>query len=349
VFRREPKLGTSPKKPQQKPKRSRWEVEQRRRLLVEIVIVVTIVAAIALVGYGYYDARIKPWHQPIVQVNGRTFDMEYYVKMLRFWGTSGSQNTDLARSVGTVMIDYELLRQAAASSEFGVEIKEEEVAAKIRSYFSYDSNTESLEAFYSRLQSGLAQLGLTWNDLEEMLIRPMLIQEEIRQSIEASDYVAGVPVEHVNVQAMLITGSDNATEARAKWTAGADFDQLTKDYSPTTSYGKASGGTLGEWMPPGIGEPTFEEYAFGEGGDAKLGLISDPIEDAEQEGKFWLIRVLGHQTMPLGQEDRDVLVGSAYRDWLDDEREAEENVIVNYLEGDDGYAKIFWALQHVNV
>ena len=352
MFRKEPKLKTSPRRPAPKPKRSRWEVEQRRRLIVEIVIIVTIVAALALVGYGYYDARIKPWHQPIVRVNDQTFDMEYYVKMLRFWGVGGQgnpyQDTDLARSVGTVIIDYELLREAA-SSDFAIEIKEEEVSAKIRSYFGFDSNQQTLEEFYSRLQDGLAQLGLTWNDLEDMLIKPMLIQEKIRQIMGEADYPSGVPVEYVRVQAMLVTGSDNASAARAEWIEGADFDQLITDFSPSVSYGKSSSGSQGEWMAAGIGEATLDEFAFGEGTDAKFGITSDPIEDSEKEGKFWLIRVLGKQMMPLSQDDSDVLVSNEYREWLEDEREAEDNVVVNYLEGEDGYDKIFWALQHVNV
>ncbi len=350
MFRREPKVRGSARRPSQKPKRSRWEVETRRRLIVEIVIVVTIVTALALVGYGYYDARIKPWHQTIVQVNHETFDMEYYVKMLRLWGVGSSDNPyDLASSVGGVIVDYELLREAAASPEFAVEISQEDVAAKIRSYLGYDSNTQSLEDFYAQLQNLLAQVGLSWSDLERMLIKPMLLQEGIHRAIGDADYPSGVPVEQVRVQAMLVTGSDNATAAREQWAAGADFDQLTTDFSSSTSYGKSSSGSQGEWMPRGIGETTFDEFAFGEGSVEKFGLISDPIEDSEQAGKFWLIRVSGKEMTPLSQDDRDVLVSSAYRDWLESERESEDNVIVNHLDGDAGFEKIYWALQHVSV
>jgi hypothetical protein len=349
MFRREPKVRGSARKPSQKPKRSRFEVERQRRILVEIVIVVTIVAALALVGYGYYDARIKPWHQSIVQVNNRTFDMEYYVKMLRLWGVGGSDNPyDLASSVGGVIVDYELLREKA-SPEFAVEISQEEVDARMRSYFGFDSNTQSLEDFYAQLQSGLAQLGLSWSDLEEMLIEPMLLQEGIQRAIGDADYPSGVPAEQVRVQAMLVTASDNATAAREQWAAGADFDQLTTDFSSSTSYGKSSAGSEGEWMPRGMGEATFDDFAFGEGSGDKFGLISDPIEDSEQAGKFWLIRVSGKEVTPLSQDDRDVLVSRAYRDWLESERTAEGNVIVNYLDGDSGFEKVYWALQHLSV
>ena len=51
-----------------------------------MVIVVAIVSVLAIVGYGYYDTHVKPWHQAIVRVNDETFDMRYFVKMFRLWG-----------------------------------------------------------------------------------------------------------------------------------------------------------------------------------------------------------------------------------------------------------------------
>ena len=345
MFRRERKAGLSAKK-LSKVKRSRWEEERRRRLIVEIVIVLTIIAALALVGYGYYDARIKPWHQTIVEVNDETFNMRYYVKMLRLWDVSGIQDMELASAVGGLIVDYELLRQVAIP-EFTIEITEEEVQAKTLSFLGFNPNEQTIEDFYGRIQTALQDRGMTWSDFEEMVIRPMLIQEKMREAIGDTEYASGIPVEYVRVQAMLVTGSDNATAARAQWEAGTDFDQLVNDFSPSVSYGKTSDGTIGEWMPRGIGESTFEEFAFGEGREAKFGLVSEAVEDSEEAEKFWLIRVLGKQEMPLTEDDREVLIGNSYSEWLENEREAEENVIVNHLEGEAGYDKIYWALGHV--
>jgi hypothetical protein len=353
MFRRKPKAEEPRRKPSPKVKRSRAEVEKRRRFIVEVVIVITILAAVGLVGYGYYDTQIKPWHQNIVRVNDEAFNMRYYVKMLRLWGVGSSgnwsQDIELAQSVATVMIDYELLRQAAASPEFSIKLTDEEVGDRLRAYSGFDGNTESIEDFNARLQAILRQYGLSWSDLEDMLIKPMLIQEKLRQIMGERDYASGVPVEYVRVQAMLVTGSDNATAAREEWLSGEDFDQLLKDFSPSKSYGKLSNGVQGEWMPRGMGESSLEAFAFGDGSGEKFGLISDPIEDSEQEGKFWLVRVLGKQVMPLTQDDRDVLIGNAYREWLEDEKEPESNVIVNYLEGASGFDKIFFALDHLDV
>lgn len=353
MFRKKPKAGEPTRKPSPRVRRSRWEVENRRRATVEVVIVITILAALSLVGYGYYDTQIKPWNQQIVRVNNETFDMRHYVKMLRLWGVGGGgdpyQDIEMAWSVATVMIDYELKRQAAASPDFSIEITDEEVSDRLRAYFGFDGNQETIQDFNARLQEGLKQFGLAWSDLENMLIKPMLIEEKLRQVMGDRAYAAGVSVEYVRVQAMLVKGSDNATAAREDWISGKDFDQLVTDFSPSMSYGKSSNDGQGKWMPLGMGEATFEAFAFVEGSGEKFGLISDPIEDSEQEGQFWLIRVLGKQVMPLTQDDRDILIGNDYREWLENERESESNDIVNYLDKDSGYDKIFFALDNVSV
>jgi len=158
---------------------SRWEKERRRRRIIEIVILVTIVAVLGLIGYGYYNTRIKPWHQLIVKVNDKVFDMSYYVKMLRLWG--GDLSGEKLEEVVVMIERHELLRQAAKESD--INISDDEVEQELRDLLSFDPDKESEEEFAQRYQDLLNTLRLSDKDFRQMFIEPMLLEEKLREQM----------------------------------------------------------------------------------------------------------------------------------------------------------------------
>lgn len=158
---------------------SRWEKERRRRRVIEIVILVTIVAVLGLIGYGYYNTRIKPWHQLIVKVNDKVFDMSYYVKMLRLWG--GDLSGEKLEEVVVMIERHELLRQAAKESD--INISDDEVEQELRDLLSFDPDKESEEEFAQRYQDLLNTLRLSDKDFRQMFIEPMLLEEKLREQM----------------------------------------------------------------------------------------------------------------------------------------------------------------------
>jgi len=329
--------------------RSRWGREKRWRYIIEAIIVLTIVAVPAIVGYGYYDTRIKPWHQPIVRVNDTVFDMGYFVKMLRVYGLDSTSDISSAissaQSVATTIQDNELMKQGL-EKDFGVVISDEAIQGKIRELVVSDNATdEEFQQKYKEVLDYYAKMGVTEKDLKQMIVAPILIEEELRQRVGDQAYPADQEFEHVRVQAMLVAGADNATAVRDAWSTDGDFDKLVVDYSPSKSYGETSSDNVtGEWIPQGIESAAFGEFAFAE---ESVGTLSNPIPESEGSENYWVIKVLEKGSRLLSAGDRDTLIGAAFGKWLEDAKSAEANKMVNYLDSADGYSKIYWALDHI--
>lgn len=326
--------------PKRKP--SKWEMERRRRQFVIAVIALTIVSALALVGYGYYATRIKPWHQPIVRVNDTVFDMDYFVKMLRLSGAGQNpyQDVGLAQSTALTLINHELMRQGA-QEQFGIVVSEEAVNGKIRELFGSGITDEEFEQTYRGAMEYLADISVSEGDFKRLGVEPEVIQSELLDRIGGADYPVSGLFPHARIQAILVVGSDNATVVKERWSEG--IEQLAGDFSASRYYPNTDNV---EWVPMGLESSTFDDYVFGEGSD-NLGWISDPIEDSEHSGSYWVVQVLGREDRPLDEEHRNVLVQQAFGEWLDDEKEPEVNAIINYVEGEAGLGKIDWALDNV--
>lgn len=318
------------KRPLSKPER-----EKRRRVLVVMLIVLAIVSATSIVVYGHYDTNVKPWHQRIAKVNGTIIEMRPFVKALRLGGVT---NLTQAMDTASMMIDKELMRQYL-QSEFNVVITEEDVDTKIRGILVSDNATdEEFEERYDNLAAVLKRYKLSVKDYRDLFIKPLLVEEALKKQIGDRDYPATSSFEHVQVQALLVEGSDNATQLKARWENGEAFDELIEDESVSDHYSA-------EWVPRGIRSEAFDSYAFGQ--DTPLDAIGDPFRDSDASEKYWIIKVLGREDRLLSESDRDTLIDKAFDRWLKDFRNSEDNEIVNYLDEEGGRAKIYWALDHV--
>lgn len=327
--------------------RSKAESEKRRRALILLLIVVAIVASLGTVGYGYYNTDVKPWHQRIVKVNGTVIEMRAFVKTLRLNGATDSSS---AASCAGTMEENELKRQYLGS-EFGVTVSDNAVDAELRTMLVADNATEDQ---YQEALSGLRanlknQLGLSIGDLKKLYVRPSLVDKELREQISDRDYPSTDNFEHAQVQALLIKGSDNATTIRTRWETGESFKALSSDNAVSSSVRDFSAdNTTINWVAKGIKSEAFDNCTFA----ATYGALSDPIEDSDSPGNYWVIKVIARESMPLSDADRGTLVGKVLDKWLEDAKKSEDNNIVNYVfvEGGTakgGTAKLNFALDHV--
>jgi hypothetical protein len=341
--------------------RSKAETEKRRRLLIVLLILLAVVSSVSVVGYGYYDTNVKPWHQRIVKVNGTVIEMRSFVKMLRLqqnYANYYSSSTEWARQAATSLEENELMRQGL-EDQFGVDIGEvtsdEAVEAFLRSIFVSngkisDNATEDeyQQAYQDWLAGWKKTYGISEKDILDLGIEPSLVQKELQKQIGDRDYPATDNFDHAQVQALLITGSDNATLMRTRWENGEAFDTLATDNSVSESRRDfAADNTTIEWVPKGIESTAFDNYTFSE--DTSLGVISPTIPDTDNPDNYWLIKVVTTAWRPLSESDRNTLVSAAFTKWLEDAKEPENNDIVYYLEEKGGQAKLAWALDHVAV
>jgi hypothetical protein len=337
-------VGGLARKTESKRGRSKWDVERRRRHIVLVIISLTIVSALAIIGYGYYATRIKPWHQPIVRVNDTVLDMDYFVKMLRLWGVGQDPYSDVesAQSIAVTMISNELMRRGA-EEQFGIVVSEEAVNGKIREIFGSEMTDEEFEQKYKEVIASLAESGLSEGDFKRKYVESEVIRTELLNRFGEAKYPVDEVFPHVHIQAILVVGSDNATAVRERWSEG--IEQLAEAFSASSYYPTTDNV---EWVSMGLESSALDDYVFGEGSkEENLGRISDPIEDSEQSGSFWVIQVLGKEGRPLSDDHRDVLIGKAFNEWLDNEKKPEVNEVINYLESEAGYGKISWALENV--
>jgi parvulin-like peptidyl-prolyl isomerase len=280
------------KRRQEEPKRKvpKWERERQRRRIVQILIVIVIISASVIVGYGYYDARVKPWHQSIVRVNDTVFDMRYFVNMLRLYGATGQDPNQDAQLVDVVvgsLQNYEIVRQGAEG--FGIYANTTGMEAEMKRQFGFDAEEETPAEFDARVEEFAEGRGLSTEDIYEMWIKPAVLQRELQEYLGERDYPEGDAFEHVQIKAMLLGTEDEALEVKDRWHAEG-FDQLVNSSSPSRHYPEESEEV---WLPRGIESEAFDESAFGQGSE-NLGVLSEPVRDTEYwtKGGYWLVMVV---------------------------------------------------------
>jgi len=92
-----------------------------------------IAAVLITIGVGWYLNQYRPLHQTVIKVNDTTFNMDYYVKALKFYGKDQSPYYmySLADSMVEIIEQNELIRQEA--TELGITVSRDEVDKELKS------------------------------------------------------------------------------------------------------------------------------------------------------------------------------------------------------------------------
>ena len=284
------------KKKVEKPRReftrrqvSHWQQQKRRQRIIAISGISIVAVVIVLVGAGWYISQYRPLRETVIRVNDTEFNMDYYVKTLKFYGEGQTSYYMYSLADEAVMIieQNELVRQEAM--KLGISVSNDAV----------DEELKSREPPLSR----------DYRDL----VRAEMLMTKLRDDYFEQEVPAFGEQRHIIV--MFLESESQAQEVRAKLEAGEDFAELAGELSLD---GLSEDGDLG-WQFKDVltillGTPVLGEHAF----SAEVGVLSQPIYD-EDKAKgigYWLIEVLE------GEEDSEEVSVQAML--LESEEEARE-------------------------
>jgi hypothetical protein len=210
---------------------AKWQKEQRRRRFLHIGIIIAIVAVVGIIVYGIYDAKIKPWRQPIVKVNGQVLNMNDYVQFLRVQGVDSNTDVETARDYVDVMVDCELMRQAA--KEYGIypQVTDE-----------VDDQLEKLKQSYQEaeqdFQQQLKELKITEADLKRWWIEPQVLTAKLADFISSDpddegleEYYIPKEAEQVELFGILVGTEEEANSVIGELNNNEEFSLLAREYS----------------------------------------------------------------------------------------------------------------------
>ena len=284
------------KKKAEKPKReftkrqlSRWQQQKRRQRIIFGSGILIIVAVLSVVGAGVYNRwyvpEYKPLQETVIKVNETEFDMDYYVKMLKYYG--GGMSIDQMEFMADEVVKFiernELIRQEAM--ELGISVSNGEVDEELKSY-----DPPLSKDFRDAVRTG-------------MLVE-RLLDEYFEQQVPKS-------AEQRHIWAMFLESESQVNEVKARLEAGEDFAELAGELS-LDAFCKSEEGDLG-WRPQGvlpllIGSSILEESAF----SCEVGVLSEPIYE-ETKLKFlgyWLIEVMERDEEAEHAQLKVMLLGS---------------------------------------
>jgi parvulin-like peptidyl-prolyl isomerase len=249
-----------------------------------------IASVLVIVGSGWYINQYRPLHETVITVNDTEFKMDYYIKMLKFFGEgqSSAYVRSLTDQVVMVIQRNELVRQEA-ESKLGISVSQEEINEELK------SSDPPLSEDYQDL-------------VRAQLLMSKLDAEYFEQQIPVS-------TEQRQLMAMFLENEVQASEVRTRLEAGEDFAELAGEFSLS---GLSDNGSLG-WqvenlLELNLGTSVPGGYAFG----AEVGALSQPLHDETMTKSvgYWLIEVL--------EREEDVEEASVQTILLGSEKEARE-------------------------
>jgi len=209
--------GVEPKYVPTKRQLSKWQRQARMRKFILIGAAVFFASIIGYIGYGYYNDKIKPMRQTVIEVNDTSFSMGYYMETLEVYAKNVEPNQVyyMADMVANQIIQDELIRQGAESLE--IEVSPQEEAEQI------EENKLPDEEVYKDI------------------VAVSLLREQLQEY-----FASRLPdrMEQAHAQVMLVESQEVANDVMAKIENGGNFTALVEEFSckPTTE------GDLG-WLP----------------------------------------------------------------------------------------------------
>ncbi|MCJ7514967.1 MAG: peptidylprolyl isomerase [Dehalococcoidia bacterium] len=268
---------------------SRHRRQQRIQHIIYITGAVFLASIICFIGYGFWDAQIRPFRQPVAKINGTTYDMGYYLKMLDLYskGQDATQTMSTANNLIQVMEYNQALNKAAP--ELGITVSSDEINNVLKAASLPDE----------KVNRDAAAAVLLTNKLK----------------VDYFDKEVPTSIEQAHTQALLVESTDIAEKAAARLSATDNFTALANEFSlePIT---KQYGGDLG-WLPKG-----YTNILLGNLGNSKLkdipftlepGVLSQPTFDGvvKKSLGYWVVQVT-EKDPTRGSHVRGILTGSRH-------------------------------------
>jgi parvulin-like peptidyl-prolyl isomerase len=270
-------------------------------------IALVVIIAIALIGYGYYNDRIKPNHATVLRVGDQTFDYNFLKRRVQADLNDSkidiSQEDAIPRVLGNI-------EQEAVLRELGkredIRISDADLMAKIADNLGLPEDSKRNQ-IASVLRLRLIRLGISLDEMED-IVRAQVVETQVKSKIEES---IPASAEQVAVRLIQTSTQSAALTARDRLRAGESFAIVAATVSEDET-SKATGGDLG-LVPRGALPAEVEKVAF-----STLGL-SDVIET---KSAFFVIEVLDKRTDVVGSGSRELVISTTFATKLEQTREA---------------------------
>jgi len=296
---------------------SRWQRQKKRQRILLVSGILIICAVLGVIGAGIYQQwyipEYKPLHQTVITVNNTEFDMDYYIKMLKYYGQGMSiqQIYDLVNEVVIYIEQNELIRQGALN--LGISISDKEV----------DNELQNRDLPLNK-------------DYRDVFRAQMLIEKLLDEHFEPT---VPLSAEHRHILGMFLESESQAIEVRTGLESGEGFAELASQLS-LDAFSKEKEGDLG-WRPESalimlLNTSLPDEYAF----ISELGVLSQPIYDEAKTKNvgYWIINVLERQEEPEQAHIQVILLSS----------EEQAQTVITRLEDGEDFAALAQELSQHN-
>jgi parvulin-like peptidyl-prolyl isomerase len=240
------------------------------RITVISLILAVVIAGASTGGWYYYHSQVEPYKQTAIRVNDATFDLRYFINMLKiYYGNVSPESlsdytdygdTEIEQFAGYVeqqIVRNETIKQGSLG--LGVQIERDAVKADLK-----ESNLPVTDEH----------------------IDILMAQELVEKQVPSAQ-------PQLHVQAMLLENESTAREAIARLQGGESFEQVANALSKISNF-NITNGDLG-WLTPREADLTLDSTKFGDMiSGADVNVLSAPSYDDNVTKLFgyWVIKVI---------------------------------------------------------
>lgn len=281
---------------------TRWEKEKKLSRIITIVTACIIAAVLGIIGYWVYAEQVMPYQQVAVKVNDKSFDMDYYIKMLDAY-TKG-QSSDMLKYY------VDIVAQAIPQTELVIE----------------NAQSANITVNDDEVNKEIELLKLPANAVSTDMMKARVITRKYNEQ-QCLPNQPGT-VEQAEVQAMLLETKLMADDRRQKLILGDNFSNMAAMLS-IDSVTQTKKGYLG-WIPKGYEDKALDTLKGSILKDVIFKLdtkvVSDPIYDGTMEKPFgyWVLEVL----------DKDDTKGIHARGILFSSKDDAESIRLRLIDGE---------------
>jgi parvulin-like peptidyl-prolyl isomerase len=229
----------------------------RRTIIIAAAAIVT-VGAIA--GVAIYDDRVRPFQTTVLEVDGTTIKMGYFLKRVAI---SRQQPVSMLQTLAR----EEMLKEEAPNPPYSIAVTAQDIDQYARDLARGTSATIGDAEFREWYRQQLNEYRLSDAEFRDLLRTTVLTQKMSRYLGERVPTVA----DQVFVNMIAVKDAATGAEVKRKFEAGQDFASLAREYSSDAQL-KTDGGKVG-WFPPGVLLSSLDSEAFA----LKPGQASDPM------------------------------------------------------------------------
>jgi len=246
-----------------------WRKKRVRIIAISLILIV-VVAALSVGVWSYYNSQAKTYNQAAIRVNAVTFDIGYYINMLKIlygnvspdslydYSDYGEQEIEqFAGYVEQQIVRNEIIKQG--SFALGVQIERDVIKADLKK----------------------SDIPVTDEHIDVIMA-----QELVEKQVPSTQ-------PQVHVQAMLLENESVAQEAIARLQVGESFEQVANALSKIPGL-KIINGDLG-WVTAREADLKVDSTKFGDMiSGADVNVLSDPLYDdsVSKTYGYWVIKVI---------------------------------------------------------